>query len=110
MRKSAADGKVCEVQVEYKNASEKVWRSTHRAARAVAVLHREEDLEVLQGLNAAARAADQVHVAWQLYVDQQQAVVRDMEKCRLCQKPVLCERHSVYFSVKPYVSPEEIGI
>ena len=110
VRKSAADGKVREVQVEYKNASEKVWRSTHRAARAVAVLHKEEDLEVLQGLNAAARAADQVHVAWQLYVDQQQAVVRDMEKCRLCQKPVLCERHSVYFSVKPYVSPEEIGI
>ena len=66
VKKSTADGQVREVDVEYKNASEKSWRSTHRAARAVAVLHREEDLEVLQGLNAAARDADKAHVAWQL--------------------------------------------
>ena len=95
-----------DVEVEYKNASEKTWRSTHRAARAVAVLHREEDLEVLQGLNAAAREADKSHVAWQLYVDQQEAVVRDMERCQLCKKPVLCARHSVYFAARPYVFPE----
>ena len=106
-KKSAADGKVREVEVEYKNASEEVWRSTHRAARAVAVLHREEDLEVLQGLNAAAREADKAHVAWQHYVDQQEAVVKDMEKCRLCMKPVLCEQHSAYFAKKPYVYPDE---
>ena len=58
MKKSTADGQVREVEVEYKNASEKSWQSLHRAARAVAVLHKEEDLEVLQGLNAAARDAD----------------------------------------------------
>ena len=103
---SATDGRVREVEVEYKNASEKTWRSTHRAARAVAVLHREEDLEVLQGLNAAAREADKSHVAWQLYVDQQEAVVRDMERCQLCEKPVLCARHSEYFAGRPYVYPE----
>ena len=107
VKKSTADGQVREVDVEYKNASEKSWRSTHRAARAVAVLHREEDLEVLQGLNAAARDADKAHVAWQLYVDQQEAVVREMEKCRLCRKPVLCQQHSVYFAVKPYIFPED---
>ena len=107
VKKSTADGQVREVEVEYKNASEKSWQSTHRAARAVAVLHREEDLEVLQGLNAAARDADKAHVAWQLYVDQQEAVVREMEKCRLCRKPVLCQQHSVYFAVKPYIFPED---
>ena len=107
VKKSAADGRVREVEVEYKNAAENVWRTTHRAARAVAVLHREEDLEVLQGLNAAAREADKAHVAWQIYVDQQEAVVKDMERCRQCEKPVLCERHSIYFAVKPYVYPDE---
>ena len=105
--KSAADGRVREVEVEYKNASEKTWRVTHRAARAVAVLHREEDLEVLQGLNAAARDADRLHVSWQLYVDQQEAVVKEMERCQPCKKPVLCCRHSAYFEARPYIFPDE---
>ena len=51
--------------------------------------------------------ADKAYVAWQLYVDRQEAVVREMEKCRLFRKPVLCQQHSVYFPVKPYVFPEE---
>ena len=55
---SSADGKVREVNIEYKNSSEKVWRTTHRAARSVAVLHWEEDLDIMQGLNEAARAAE----------------------------------------------------
>ena len=107
VKKSAADGRVREVEVEYRNASEKTWRSTHRAARAVAVLHREEDLEVLQGLNAAAREADKSFVSWQLYVDQQEAVVKDMGRCQQCKKPVLCYCHSQYFAARPYVFPED---
>ena len=107
VKKSGSDGRVRDGESEYRNASEKTWRTTHRAARAVAVLHREEDLEVLQGLNAAARNADKLHMSWQLYVDQQEAVVRDMERCQQCKKPVLCGRHSAYFEARPYVFPDE---
>ena len=54
---SEVDGKVREVMIKYKNVDEKVFQNTHRAARSVAVLHREEDLDLVQELNGAARAA-----------------------------------------------------
>lgn len=106
VKKSDGDGKVREVEVEYKNLSEKVWRTTHRAARAVAVLHREEDLDVVQGLNQAAREAEKSIVENELYVDQQEAVVRDLDRCQHCKSPVLCSRHFSYFDSKPYIHPE----
>ena len=54
---SKEDGKVREIVIEYKNPNEKVFRTTNRAARSVAVLHREEDLDLMQELCAASREA-----------------------------------------------------
>jgi hypothetical protein len=51
------DGPMCEVIVEYKNASEKVYRTTRSAARSVATLFKEEDLDLTQKLSAASREA-----------------------------------------------------
>jgi hypothetical protein len=47
------DGLIREVVVEYKNASEKVFRTTRRSARSVATLFKEEDLDLTQKLSAA---------------------------------------------------------
>ena len=52
------DGLVRVVVIEYKNASEKVFRTTRRSARSVAVIHREGDLELVDELNAAAKMAN----------------------------------------------------
>ena len=104
---SSADGKVREVNIEYKNSTEKVWRTIHRAARSVAVLHREEDLDIMQGLNKAARAAERAFMMREIYVDQQEAVARELRHCKDCKEPILCVRHSAYFSAKPYVYPAE---
>ena len=102
---SEKDGKVREVQIEYRNSNEKAWRRTHRAARTVAVLHREEDLDVMQGLNEAARAAERIQLARENYVDQQEAVVRELKNCAGCVEPTLCFRHSLYFATRPYFYP-----
>jgi len=99
---STMDGKVRDVTIEYKNPTEKVTRTTHRAARAVAVLHREEDLDLMQELNQAARMAESEYMARELYVDQQLAVVREVERCRECAAPVMCWRHAQYFCARLY--------
>ena len=87
--------------------SKSVWRTTHRAARSVAVLHREEDLDIMQGLNEAARAAERAFMMREIYIDQQEAVARELRHCKDCKEPILCVRHSAYFSAKPYVYPAE---
>ena len=46
--------------IEYKHKDEKVYRTTNRAMRTVAVLHREGDLELTQQLSAASREADRL--------------------------------------------------
>ncbi len=51
------DGLIREVVVEYKNASEKVFRTTPHTARSVATLFKEEDLDLTQKLSAASREA-----------------------------------------------------
>ena len=53
-------GLVRRCTIEYKNAGESVTRTTERATRGLAVLHREDDLDMLQQLNEAAKAA-QIH-------------------------------------------------
>jgi len=99
---SEADGEVREVAIQYKNATENKFRVTHRAARSVAVLHREEDLDLMQELNAAAREAEAEVRQQELYVDHQLAVVRELEACEACLPPQLCQLHSMFFMKKPY--------
>ena len=100
---SPNDSMVRAVSIEYKNTQEKVFRTTRRAARKVAVLHREEDLEMIQELNMAARLADKTLMALSAYVDQQNAVLRDVQKCRECCAPYMCSRHGQYYMSKPFV-------
>lgn len=52
------DGLVRTVIIEYKNASEAVFRTTRRSARKIAVLHREGDLELVDLLNEASKLAN----------------------------------------------------
>jgi hypothetical protein len=54
---SSKDGVVRDVTIEYKNASESKFRQTHRAARSVAVLHKEGDIEFTVKLAKASREA-----------------------------------------------------
>ena len=59
---SKADGLVREVVIEYMNATERVFRTTRRAARSVAVLFKEDDLDLTQKLSAASREATKAHL------------------------------------------------
>jgi len=52
------DGFVRTAIIEYKNASESVFRTTRRSVRKIAVLHREGDLELVDKLNKAAKLAN----------------------------------------------------
>jgi hypothetical protein len=62
---SSKDGKVRDVVIEYSNASEwrkgnkpsRPFRTTRRAARSVAILHSEDDLELMCKLAEASRQA-----------------------------------------------------
>ena len=54
----SGDGLVRTLEIEYRNATEKVFRTTRRAVRSVAVVHEEGELELVEQLNAASRDAD----------------------------------------------------
>ena len=45
------------VIIEYKNHGESVFRTTRRAVRKIAVLHHEGELELIEELNLASKAA-----------------------------------------------------
>ena len=45
-------------------------------------------------------------MASESYVDQQEAVVRELKGCCDCNALVLCTRHSTYFLQRPYIYPE----
>jgi hypothetical protein len=104
---SKSDGKVREIVIQYRNPGESKFRTTRRAARSVALLSREEDLDLMQELNAAARAADRAKAADEVYVDQQEAVAKDMNRCGDCVEPVACMKHSEYFAARPYFYPDQ---
>ena len=84
------DQRVRAVTREYKNAEENVFRTTKRAARKLAVLHKVGDLELVEELNEAARLSDQLVRQGSLYLDQQEAVLREVQRCAVCGPPFLC--------------------
>ena len=53
----SVDGVIRTVVISYKNSNEKVFRSTRRSIRKIAILHHEGDLELVEQLNAASRVA-----------------------------------------------------
>jgi len=106
VEESERDAKVRSVVIEYKNLQEIEYRTTRRSARKVAVLYREEDLEMMQELDAAAGAAQRAIFEKATYFDQQAAVGRDVIRCRDCQAPNLCFRHQQYFWRRPFVPPD----
>jgi hypothetical protein len=100
---SEKDAAVRAVTIEYKNSGENVFRNTRRAARTVAVLHREEELELVQELNRAAREGERLLVRPELYNDQQEAVVKEVHMCQMCVAPHMCQQHFTYFCSKPFI-------
>ena len=56
----------------------------------------------MQELNQAARMAESAYMAKELYIDQQLAVIHEVEKCKDCAAPVMCWRHAQYFCAMPY--------
>lgn len=100
---SQDDEQVRVAVIEYKNAGESVMRSTRRSARKLAVLHREEELELVQQLNAAARLADRLVAVQNSYMVRQTAVMREVSKCCLCSAPYMCFQHGAFFVRCPYV-------
>ena len=103
---STQDGMVRTVTIQYKNATENKFRETRRSVRKLAVLHREEELELVQQLNAAARAAQRLTDGQTKYSDQQAAVFLEVQRCKECVEPYLCKRHSWYFSKRPFLQEE----
>ena len=53
-----SDGICRQLKIKYKNAGERVFRTTTRAIRRVALLHGEAELGLVDQLNEAARATN----------------------------------------------------
>jgi len=104
VEESEKDGQVRTATIEYRNSSENVFRETRRAVRQLAVIYREDELELVQELNAAARAADRASASGSLYVEQQAAVLRDVQRCESCVEPFMCQLHYSYFVSRPFVA------
>ena len=54
----SVDGITRTATLEYKNDGEKVFRTTIRALGSVAVIHREDQLDLIQELNKSAKEAN----------------------------------------------------
>jgi hypothetical protein len=105
-KESASDGKVRDVVIEYRNNGERKFRTTHRASRSVAVLHREDELDLMQELSLAAGVANKQAAAANLYFDRQAAVVKEVNRCVYCVAPTLCGRHLSFFHSHPFMYAE----
>lgn len=95
---TSKDDKVRVVVIEYRNADETVFRTTRRAVRRIAVLHKEGDLELTEQLNQAARAADIQFHRLSAAADQTAAVTLESRRCVSCKESMMCETHAVFFS------------
>ena len=56
--KISDDGVVRQVEIQYKNASESVFRKTWRSVRKIAKVHSEDDIDLVTKLNDAAKQAN----------------------------------------------------
>lgn len=55
------DGEERSLKVEYRNPTEKTFRDTTVPVRSVAILHHENDLELVDQLNVAAQAVNHIY-------------------------------------------------
>ena len=67
--KPSNDGISRSVVLEYNNANEEVYRTTHRNVRKIAILHREGDVELVERLNRAQKESNVMMVLKQMRVD-----------------------------------------
>ena len=58
---TSADGVSRVATIEYRSPEEKTFRETVRSLRAIAVVHRETELDIIQQLNGAAKDANTVY-------------------------------------------------
>ena len=68
----SADGQVRQAEVEYRHGDEATFRTTTRSVRTLAVLQKEEDIELTQELNLAARTANRLMILREVKADRQQ--------------------------------------
>jgi len=95
---STSDGKVRVVIIEYRNSGEQGFRTTRRSVRKIAIVHKEDQLELIDELNQAARASDK-HLYMKNNLEyQHEAVKREVVKCMECKEARYCERHKQFFS------------
>ena len=52
------DGKIRSVVVKYRNAQEEIMRTTHRAVRTLVIIHRIDEVDVMEELGRAAAVAN----------------------------------------------------
>ena len=67
----STDGLARTAILEYKNATETVFRTTRRSVRKIAILHREGNLELVQELNEASRRVGVHFMKQQLFKPEQ---------------------------------------
>ena len=62
------DGQVTQVNLKYRNSTEKVFRTVTRSVRSLAVLHREDDVFILDEYARAYPEAENLVATWRLVV------------------------------------------
>ena len=55
------DGKVRSVTIKYRNASENICRTTHRAVRSLVIIHRVDEIDLMEELGRAAAYVNGVY-------------------------------------------------
>ena len=87
---STSDGIVRVVIIEYQNSGEQVFRLTRRSVRKIAIVYKEDQLELIDELNQAAKASDK-HLYMKNNLDyQHEAVKREVVNCIECKEARYC--------------------
>ena len=87
---STSDGIVRVVIFKYQNSGEQVFRLTRRSVRKIAIVYKEDQLELIDELNQAAKASDK-HLYMKNNLDyQHEAVKREVVNCIECKEARYC--------------------
>ena len=56
--RTSEDGNIRSVTVKYRNAQEEIMRTTHRAVRSLVIIHRVDEIDIMEELGRAAAVAN----------------------------------------------------
>ena len=77
---SDKDKLIRNISIEYRNSTERTFRKTRRAVRTIAVLHKEDQLELVEELNQAAQASNLLFCKSSAAHDKQSALQREFTR------------------------------